>query len=99
MHLWAWLAGISLTVSVQLSALEFEVKNPAAITSVRLDVFDLAGRKIFSSGPVPGAIYKWYFQRDDGRPVANGVYLYIFFTTTADSTEHRSSVGKIAVRR
>jgi hypothetical protein len=64
-----------------------------------LEVFDLGGQKIFDSGPVPGATYKWYLQRDDGRPVANGVYLYLFVTRTTDGREVRSSVGKIAVRR
>lgn len=99
MGLWVWLAGISLTLSVQLGAIEFQPDNSTAITSVRLEVFDLSGRRVFSSGPVPGATYKWYLQRDDGRPVANGVYLYIFFTHTADGKELRSSVGKLAVRR
>ena len=119
MHLWAWLAGISLVilephhfvvpspsegrggVRVQISAIDFrpESHTLTAIVSVQLEVFDLSGRKIFSSGPVPGATYKWYLQRDDGRPVANGVYLYVFFTQTADGARVRSSLGKIAVRR
>lgn len=71
----------------------------AGIESVRLDVFDLSGQRVFSSGSVPGATYKWYLQRDDGRAVANGVYLYIFLTRTGDGREARSTVGKIAVRR
>lgn len=101
MCLWACLAGISLAVSVQLSALDFQprAESQLAIVSVRLEVFDLSGRRIFSSGLVPGATYKWYLQRDDGRPVANGVYLYVFFTQTADGVHHRSVLGRIAVRR
>lgn len=101
MRLWVWLTGISLTISVPLPAIDLEAESYAltAIASVRLEVFDLSGRKIFSSGPVPGATYKWHLQRDDGRPVANGVYLYIFFTKTTDGKELRSSIGKIAVRR
>lgn len=99
MRLWACLAGISLTTLVQISALDCQLHHPTAVVSVRLEVFDLSGKRVFSSGPVPGATYKWYLQRDDGRPVANGVYLYIFFTQTADGAEARSSVGKIAVRR
>lgn len=99
MLLWAWLAGISLTISVQSSALDFTADAPTAIESVRLEIIDLSGRKIFSSGPVPGATYKWYFQRNDGHPVANGIYLYIFFVRTQGSKELRSAVGKIAVRR
>jgi hypothetical protein len=69
------------------------------IESVRLEIFDLSGQRVFSSGPVPGATYKWHLQRDDGRAVANGVYLYIFLTRTDDSREWRSAVGKLAVRR
>jgi hypothetical protein len=71
----------------------------AGIESVRLEIFDLSGQRVFSSGPVPGATYKWYLQRDDGRAAANGVYLYIFLTRTGDGREARSTVGKIAVRR
>nr|BAL56200.1 hypothetical protein HGMM_F35B12C14 [uncultured Acetothermia bacterium]BAL58162.1 hypothetical protein HGMM_F54G04C03 [uncultured Acetothermia bacterium]BAL59926.1 hypothetical protein HGMM_OP4C562 [Candidatus Acetothermum autotrophicum] len=95
-HLWVCL-GISLALSV--GGLTLSVDDQTSIVSVRLEVFDLSGREVFSSGPVPGATYKWYLQRDDGRPVANGVYLYIFFIQTADGKELRSSVGKLAVRR
>jgi len=94
-HLWVCL-GLSLALSAQ--ALQVTVHSPA-IESVRLEVFDLSGGRIFDSGPVPGTTYKWYLQRDDGRPVANGVYLYVFFVRRADGTEVRSSVGKLAVRR
>ncbi len=97
--MWACLAGISLATLVQISAIDCQLHPQTAVVSVRLEVFDLSGKRVFSSGPVPGATYKWYLQRDDGRPVANGVYLYIFFTQTADGAEARSSVGKIAVRR
>lgn len=69
------------------------------IQSVRLEVFDLSGRRIFNSGPVLGATYKWHLQRDDGKIVANGVYLYIVTSRTDDGRETRSAVGKLAVRR
>jgi hypothetical protein len=95
MCLWVCL-GISLALSTHALHL---TAHGSAIESVRVEVFDLGGQKIFDSGPVPGATYKWYLQRDDGRPVANGVYLYIFVTRTADGREARSSVGKITVRR
>jgi hypothetical protein len=95
MGIWVCL-GISLALTTQALHL---TANSQAIESVRLEVFDLGGQKIFDSGPVPGATYKWYLQRDDGRPVANGVYLYLFVTRTIDGREVRSSVGKIAVRR
>jgi hypothetical protein len=95
MGIWVCL-GISLALTTQALHL---TANSQAIEGVRLEVFDLGGQKIFDSGPVPGATYKWYLQRDDGRPVANGVYLYLFVTRTPDGREVRSSVGKIAVRR
>jgi hypothetical protein len=95
MGIWVCL-GISLALTTQALHL---TAHGSAIESVRLEVFDLGGQKIFDSGPVPGATYKWYLQRDDGRPVANGVYLYLFVTRTTDGREVRSSVGKIAVRR
>ena len=96
--LWVCL-GVSIALSMQPAAIEFRAHALTAIVSVHLEVFDLSGRKIFSSGPVPGATYKWYLQRDDGRPVANGVYLYVFFSQLADGARVRSSIGKIAVRR
>jgi hypothetical protein len=93
MTLWVCL-GISLAAqTLPLTA------DSSAIESVRVEVFDLSGQRVFSGGPVPGATYKWYFQGDDGRPVANGVYLYVFFVRRADGAEVRSSVGKLAVRR
>ncbi len=95
MGLWVCL-GISLALSTHALQVTAQL---SAIESVRLEVFDLGGQKIFDSGPVPGATYKWYLQRNDGRPVSNGVYLYIFVTRTADGREIRSSVGKLAVRR
>jgi hypothetical protein len=97
-HLWVCL-GISLALTSAATSLELTSCSLTAIASVRVEVFDLSGQRVFSSGPVPGATYKWYLQRDDGRPVANGVYLYVFFVQTADGTEVRSSVGKLAVRR
>ncbi len=112
MRLWVCLASISLAcigpsplsplpsfLKGGVRALDFQANSHLAIESVRLEVFDLSGRRIFSSGPVPGATYKWYLQRDDGRPVANGVYLYIFLTRTSEGKELVSSAGKIAVRR
>ncbi len=98
MQLWVCL-GINIALSAQTLALQAQSCSLTAIASVRLEVFDLSGRRVFSSGPVPGATYKWYLQRDDGRPVANGVYLYVFFAQTESGSAVRSSVGKLAVRR
>lgn len=98
MPLWVCL-GISLAISVQPVSLDAASCPLLAVSSVQLEIFDLSGGRVFSSGPVEGATYKWYLQRDDGRPVANGVYLYIFSVRTADGKTVRSSVGKLAVRR
>lgn len=100
MPLWVCL-GISLAISVQPSFVSLDAASYPliAVSSVQLEIFDLSGGRVFSSGPVEGATYKWYLQRDDGRPVANGVYLYIFSVRTADGKTVRSSVGKLAVRR
>ncbi len=102
--IWTCLVASALSVgswaqpTLTPTAVHFQNANEE-IESVRLDIFDLSGQRIFSSGPIPGATYKWYLQRDDGRAVANGVYLYIFLTRTSDGREARSTVGKIAVRR
>lgn len=105
---WAILAIISLSAFVlPCSSTEVSFFSTAAlpysssfsIEAVWLEVFDTGGGRVFSSGPVQGATYKWYLQRDDGRPVPNGVYLYIFTTRTVDGREWRSAVGKIVVRR
>lgn len=67
------------------------------IAGVRFQVFDLSGRRIFDSGSVSGTTYKWYLNRSDGKPIANGVYRYI--VTTQMGRESRTAMGVIAVRR
>ncbi len=67
------------------------------IESVQFQVFALSGRRIFNSGTIRGAAYKWYFDRSDGRAISNGVYLYV--VTTRVGQQLYTSVGKIAVRR
>jgi flagellar hook assembly protein FlgD len=53
---------------------------PVAVTSVSLDIYDVAGRHVRNlvRGPVaPGRLNaRWNGEDDRGRPVASGVYYY-----------------------
>jgi hypothetical protein len=57
-----------------------------------LEIFDLAGRLIFSSKAAGGPI-RFYGRDNEGRPLANGVYLYV--VTTSD----RKIVKKLVILR
>lgn len=65
--------------------------------SVQFQVFALSGRRIFNSGILRGAAYKWYFDRSDRKSISNGVYLYV--VTTRVGQKIYTAMGKIAVRR
>ncbi|MCR4404489.1 MAG: hypothetical protein NUW06_04320 [Candidatus Acetothermia bacterium] len=68
----------------------------AGIREIRVEVFNLAGRRIYDSGPVRGNELVWRLLDQTGRPVANGVYLYI--VTVQGATEaQRSEVRKLVV--
>jgi hypothetical protein len=78
--------GLTLSVSGQ------------GVASVALTVYDLGGRTVFSQ-ETAGTTLSWNYLANDGRPVANGVYLYVVTVKGTDGQTLRSEVRKLVVLR
>jgi len=66
----------------------FQVEGGAA--PFRVDIYDLAGRRIFT-GKTAGTQLPWRLRTREGRPVADGVYIYVI------TQPSRQVVGKLVV--
>lgn len=69
------------------------------IQDINVQVFDLAGQKVFGSGLVAGRELSWNLLNDQGRALANGVYLYVVTVRGFDGETIRSKVRKLVVLR
>ncbi len=67
--------------------------------ALRLEVYDLAGREVYDSDFVAGQALRWRPQTRDGRPMANGVYLYVISVRMPDGHVLRSDVRKLVILR
>jgi hypothetical protein len=67
------------------------------ISILRAEVFDLAGRRIFDSGPVAGNALDWMMTNEEGERVAYGVYLYVITAWDSRGELLKSQVGKLAL--
>lgn len=81
-------AGQPLMVSVQ----------GRGIASTTLKVYDLTGRQI-AAVKAQGATLRWQPSARDGRPLANGVYLYVVEVKGYDGRVIRTEVRKLVVLR
>lgn len=103
---WGWELGAPLepfqlvvapdpsTMVVRFAALGWGI----TITAIQVEVYDLAGRRIFDSGFIKGNQLIWDLRGSQGSPVANGVYLYKI-SVKSPSIPWRSKVGKLVVLR
>lgn len=69
------------------------------IAALGVEIFDLSGTRIFAQ-ETSGARLVWNMNTNDGRPVANGVYLYV--VTVRDllaGGSMRSEVKKLVIQR
>jgi hypothetical protein len=69
------------------------------IESVRVLIYDLAGRNVFASGWQDGRTVEWDCTNDDGEILANGVYLYTMLVRGFGGTQKKSPVGKLVLLR
>jgi len=69
-----------------------------SITSAQVEVYDLAGRKQVVS-QAKGNALRWQMLDAGGKPLANGVYLYVVTVHGAGGQSWRSQVGKLAYLR
>ncbi len=79
-------------------AMSFIVEG-AGIKSIEVEIFDLAGRRVFASGEVLGNMLEWRLQNDQGKVLANGVYLYVITVRGFDEKVIRSAVKKLVILR
>jgi len=69
------------------------------IQNIRVEIYDLAGRRVFDSGEIPESRFAWNLEDDRGRVIANGVYLYIITVRGFNGEAVRSQVKKVIVLR
>jgi len=67
------------------------------IRSVEVEIFNLAGRRVFASGEGPGNRFEWRLQNDQGKVLANGVYLYVVTVRGFNERIIRSPVKKLVI--
>jgi len=48
----------------------------AFVDAIKVDIYDLSGQKVYSSGEITGTSVDWHTDNDYGEYLANGVYLY-----------------------
>jgi hypothetical protein len=71
----------------------------AGIVSVQLEVYNLAGRRVFDSGDVMSNTLSWSLHDQSGRQLANGVYLYVIAVKGSGGQVVRSQVRKLVILR
>jgi len=77
-------------------ALSFQLPAAEDVERARVEVFDLAGQRVFESGwTAPGAL-RWNLLGASGGRVANGVYFCLVTIQTSDGTQ-RGPLQKLAV--
>lgn len=69
------------------------------IQGLNVDIYDLAGHRVFESGFVNGNTLFWNQTNYHGHLVANGVYLYIVTVQGRPGDTQRSPVKKLVVLR
>lgn len=69
-----------------------------SIASAQVEVYDLAGRKQVMA-QAQGNALRWRMLGADGKPLANGVYLYVVTVRGTEGQTWRSRVGKLAYLR
>jgi hypothetical protein len=87
-----------ILVSLQGKSLSFRVAGQG-VESLRVEVYDLAGNAVFSSGWAHGSALRWNLLDASGRPVANGAYLYVVTVRDASGALVKSEVRKLALLR
>ena len=79
-------------------AIRFRAQG-TGITEVSVQVFNLAGSPVLRSAWQKGTELDWPALTDDGRPLANGVYLYVLSARGADGSVIQSRVQKLVILR
>jgi len=76
----------------------FRVEGTRAY-AVKVDIYDLAGKRVFGSGWRPGNEVEWDGRDSAGRPLANGAYLYVIAVSLSEGVEIFLPPAKVFVRK
>lgn len=68
------------------------------IRDIRVAIYDLSGQQVFESGFVENG-FQWNLQNNEGRTVANGVYLYVVRARGFNGEMFTSQVKKLVILR
>ena len=91
------IGGIEAQWSVARRAIGFFVQG-TGIKAINVQLFSLTGKRVYASGWMENG-YKWRLQNLNGRPMANGVYLYIVTVRGYDGQSVQTQVKKIVINR
>lgn len=67
----------------------------AEIASIQVQIFNLAGQKVYDSGVKPGQALDWNRSSDSGEPLAHGLYLYVIKAWDEQGNLIPSKVSKL----
>ncbi|MEM4168338.1 MAG: hypothetical protein QXW98_07825 [Candidatus Caldarchaeum sp.] len=70
----------------------------SGIASLKVEVFNLTGMRVFEQ-EAAGNTLRFYALDDRGRPLANGVYLYVVRVRGYDGREYVSEIRKLVIVR
>ena len=78
----------------------FEVMGEGAesVSAIRVEIYDLSGRLVYSTGEIAGRKVEWHTEDINGELLANGVYLYRMYAKVAGRWV-ASEIRKLAILR
>ncbi len=99
---WMALQAVGKQNGIAVKALNYDdrvrfVVEGQNVSILRAEVFDLAGRRLFDSGPIAGKALDWTMTTMEGERVAHGVYLYVITAWDSQGQLLKSQVGKLAL--
>mgnify|MGYP006279109539 CR=1 FL=1 len=80
----------------QGSQIQFKIANDA-IETMRTEIFNLGGQRLYDSGPTTGNSLQWPMTTEAGERVARGIYLYVIQAWGPNGELVKSRTGKVAV--
>ena len=83
---------------VRTASVNFKIDG-SGVTSIRLVIYTLSGRLVFSSNWQPGDTLEWNLRDNNGRLVANGVYLYVIQIQGINGEKKKSKVQPLFILR
>lgn len=69
------------------------------IQNIEIEVYNLSGKKIFSSGEIANTSFTWHGTNSQNSPIANGVYLYNVTVQGTDGSSFQSDIRKLIILR